>query len=549
MKKVTLLFALLVCSKVLIATDPLYEIWFVAPDVDPNYQGPIFLNLYAGSIGTPVQISMPANPNFPVQNFTLNSFAFQSINLTPWINMIENSPMNQVNPRGIYIRSTYPISAYYEIRGGNIFNTEIIPLKGPGALGTSFYTPFQRQISNFDNARASIDIVATQDNTSITITPTSPLNQHPSNIPFTFQLNRGQTYSFRASSSAGGFHPNGTYISSTKPIAVTVADDLLNAGLIYGGNCQDLVADQIVPICNYGLTHVVRRGLLTAPAPERVYVIASENGTIINFNGTTPFPPVAAGIGMSFNITNPINSIVSNKPISVFQITGNGCEVAGNLVPPYEKATLKNVMFMSRSNETFILVITTQNGNQSGFTLTGNNTNIPINANSFAPVPGTNNLVSASITLTGNLASNTPYRLSNAGTFQAAILHGIATGSGCVYGNFANYPNCFPFAELTSENNSDLIPVENATEYNSFEIDNDPIRVISHQDMLNIAVDQNVFTALTVIISDPMGRIIAKEDLKSENQELDIHMYPSGVYYYSIFDSQGVQKAGKFYKN
>ena len=51
---------------------------------------------------------------FSYEAINLNANDAQSINITEWIDIIENKPVNQVINYGLYIKSTAPITAYYE---------------------------------------------------------------------------------------------------------------------------------------------------------------------------------------------------------------------------------------------------------------------------------------------------------------------------------------------------------------------------------------------------------------------------------------------------
>ena len=122
-------------------------------------------------------------------------------------------------------------------------NPEIFSLKGKNALGTSFFVPFQNKIENSSAYSplpySSFDIVATEDNTTVSITPKQNIVGHSANLTFNINLNRGQTYSARAASQGAVQHPTGSTVSSNKPIAITIKDDLLEGGTFFGGFCRD----------------------------------------------------------------------------------------------------------------------------------------------------------------------------------------------------------------------------------------------------------------------------------------------------------------------
>jgi hypothetical protein len=72
-------------------------------------------------------------------------------------------------------------------------------------------------------------VVATEDETIITINPTVPFVGIGTGS-FSITLNRGETYVFSASSSTANGKPMGTTITSNKPIAITTKD--MNRGSI-----------------------------------------------------------------------------------------------------------------------------------------------------------------------------------------------------------------------------------------------------------------------------------------------------------------------------
>ena len=120
--------------------------------------------------------------------------------------------------KGIKISSTSLIQAYYEVNPSNNLNPDIYALKGANALGTAFYVPFQNYLNNgYTQSPAGFDIVATEDNTTIEITPRKPIVGHPQNVTFTITLDAGETWSGRATSTSASQHPFGTCLLYTSP--------------------------------------------------------------------------------------------------------------------------------------------------------------------------------------------------------------------------------------------------------------------------------------------------------------------------------------------
>jgi len=106
--------------------------------------------------------------------FTVSARSTVSIDASPWIDQLENKPGGFVLNKGVHITSNNLITVYYD--EDEFWNQDIFALKGKNALGYEFYTPFNNV---WDNGSynplpySSIDIVATEDNTEILITPTS----------------------------------------------------------------------------------------------------------------------------------------------------------------------------------------------------------------------------------------------------------------------------------------------------------------------------------------------------------------------------------------
>src|SRR5690606_15503907 len=160
--------------------------WFAAPEVSHSISAgvldrPIYLRLTTYGQPATVTISQPAAGGMPVQTIAIAANSTQSVDLTPWINFIECQPPNTVLNYGLKVTSTAPVSAYYDVVSGGggaaINNPEAFVLKGRSALGTDFLIPSQNYIHNVQQTAyvptpySSFDIIATENNTSVTITP------------------------------------------------------------------------------------------------------------------------------------------------------------------------------------------------------------------------------------------------------------------------------------------------------------------------------------------------------------------------------------------
>lgn len=413
-------------------TDTLF--WFAAPEVTQTHgDRPIYLRITAISQAD-VVISQPANPAFVPILQSIPAGSTATVDLTTWIDQIENKPANQALNYGIKISATAAVTAYYEVSTSCACNPEIFALKGSNALGNSFYTPFQTFTDN-GAGYSAFDIVATEDNTNVTILPAKDITGHPAGMAFTIVLNAGQTWSGTAVSQLPAQHPAGSLITSNKPIAVTVKDDSVHDP--FGNNCADLTGDQLIPNTLIGKQYIVVKGFLNGA--DRAVILASQNNTDIFIDGN-PVPVATLNAGQTYirQISTPNTFIESSKPVYVMHFSGFGCEAGQPLLPPIQCTGSTIVGFTRSTNDFFGIILITRSGNQNGFSLNGNGA--LINPAAFTAVPGTGGQwVATNIDLSalvtpgqGNLISN------NMGKFHLGIING-SSGSGCRYGYFSDF--------------------------------------------------------------------------------------------------------------
>lgn len=419
--------------------------WFVAPEVcewnnPTNFDRPIKLVLSSPNLSpTNVTISQPANSAFtPIQQ-TIPAEGNVAVDLTNFITSIEDSPVNTVLNHGIHISSSQPVNAYYEVGIAGV-NPETYALKGRNAFGTEFVFPGQNEHFNGSTYQPTplnrMDIVATQDGTSVTITPKVAIDGHPANVPFSVQLNRGQTYCCAATGREAASHFQGTVVSSNLPIAITHTDDLLD----HGG--QDLVGDQIVPVSTIGKEYIAIKGSLNSNA-DRVYITAVLDNTHLFVDGsTTATTTLSAGSTYALQFPSSGNTLylTSDQPVYAYQLTGIGGELGGALLPTILNTGSTLVSYRRETSSPKVLKfnITARAGTQNNFTLNGN-PNV-ITAGQFHPVDGTNgSWLYASVDIpTSVVATNSTAVIKNPAPFHLGIFEGASTG-GCSYGFFSDY--------------------------------------------------------------------------------------------------------------
>lgn len=459
------------------------EFWFVAPEITVGHGNapggePVYFRVSALDLNATVRIFQPANPAGMDTTFTVPARTTFSLDASPWINDLENRPGGIVLNKGVQITSTNLITVYYD--EDEYWNQDIFALKGANALGMEFYTPFQNVWDNptwyTPLAYSATDIVATEDNTVITITPTADLvGPYAAGIPFTITLNKGETFSCLAASQAAAGHLGGTHIVSNKPIAVTIKDDSVN-----GGVCADLIGDQTVPIVNasgsriVGYEYIVMRGKINisnpglvppdpdgVPTGERIFIMSTEPNTQVFIDGVLLTTLASPGQQAAYEISNNSTHVEGDKPIMVLHTSGFGCELGGAILPTIDGCTGSvEVSFTRSTDRSFYLNIMTIDGASNSFTMHyEDGSTFPIPGTWFEPVGTTgyvclkkDNKLFANNGF-GGVPQGEVVKITNSiSVFHLGLIEG-GTTTGCKYGYFSDY----------SEARGDVLVVESGS--------------------------------------------------------------------------------------
>ena len=413
--------------------------WFAAPEVSTSAgDSPIYLRFMTYQNASDITISLPANGGFAPINLSIPANSVDSINLTTFLTSIESPAADIVSNNGIKITATEKISAFYELKSSS--HKEIFSLKGNKSMGNNFYTPFQKFWNNSSTTPASfssIDIVATEDGTTVLLTPRTAVTGHVQDVTFTISLNEGQTYSARDMDVNAATSLAGSIISSDKPIAVT-----LFSGSLSNGGCTSAMGDQITPEIYTGKKYIVNTGTSNN---DRVYILATQNGTTVNIdNSGTTSTLINWGETFETSLTDAINYISTNKPVYVWHTSGYGCELSGTQVPNLYCAGTYNTAFTRSSSDSIGLVLYTRTGFEGQFALNGNGALVP--AGAFSDVPGTSGAYKSAIIYynTADVPVNSYNEVTNAGDiFGLGVVSG-SNGNGSAYSylsEFNSYPS------------------------------------------------------------------------------------------------------------
>lgn len=415
--------------------------WFAAPWVTPSHAGntPVVFRISTFNVATTVRVYQPAgtyDSTFVVPPNSLNSHFLSSI-----INTLESKPADNALNYGIKIEADTLITVVYEVVTATGNNPETFSLKGQNALGTEFVCPFQTTWTNGSYApiqpKSMICIVATENNTTVWITPKATVVGHPANITYSVVLQAGQTYTVENVSQATNTPGNnlaGTIVVSDKKIAVTVSDDSVTNS---GGGCRDMLGDQIVPVDVVGKEYIVNRGNMFSNSQEGMYIVATENFTTVTITTALGVTTQLLNKGDTYKyiltITEPRAYVAADKNVYCFQASGFGCEVGAALLPPINCAGSNQVSFTRTNTQTFILNLLCPTSAINNFVLNGSTTLVPGSA--FAPVPGTGGLWSgAQITFnTTDIPAGTSNFLTNSTDFFGLGVINGGAGTGCYY--------------------------------------------------------------------------------------------------------------------
>ncbi len=421
------------------------EFWLAPPDItdlhNPPGGEPIYLVLMSSDVASSVTVTIdqPANGSFTPIVVTLPANDSSRVNLTPFKASLETRPTNTITPTGLHIVATAPIGAYYEI--ANTSNGDMLTLKGPDALGQEFYIPLQKNLA-FGNdssypaphqAFASFDIVASQNNTVVSIYSPVPVDGYAALQVFTVNLNRGQAYSGGYTGtnwSVPSMHPSGAVVLADKPVGVSIKDDSVHNP---SGACTDLLSDQLVPVSALGMDYIAVKGALNSTGNEGVVVMAARNNTQIFLNGaaapaTTLFAGEYYSVSMDYLAAGPDNAVYihASQPVYAAHISGIGCEMGMALLPRLDVGGSQRVDFVRDDTQTFYLMLVSPAAAVNAFTLTGAGT-AAIDPAAFLPVPGTGGAwMAARIQYdTTQVPVDTAFHVSNsAGYFALGVLSG-----------------------------------------------------------------------------------------------------------------------------
>jgi len=336
----------------------------------------------------------------------------------------ENSGSETVQNKGVLIESQDSINVF--ISSFQNFTHDLAQLLPVSSLGSSYRVDSYQGLPNFNNLHKSeLLIVATEDGTQVRITPSvNTLGGRPAGVPFTVDLNTGQTYQVQAATDA--LDLTGTVVEATalsgncRPFVVLGGSMCATVP----GSCSacDAIFEQLVPRSAWGTRYftVPVQGI----AGTTYRILADENNTTITIGGGAPFTLNAGQRHEVNGNTTPV-CIQANKPVSVAQLL-EGYSCAGNgdpslvLLAPAARMSTRALLHTPNSaqlNQHSLSVVIPASG-LGQLTLNGT----VVNPSLFQPYPGCVDRMHARFPVTAGV-----HRLQSPSGFQA-YMFGLGYG-------------------------------------------------------------------------------------------------------------------------
>ena len=210
----------------------------------------------------------------------------------------------EVEKKAIHVRSDKAISLYG--MSNRTASTDAFLAFPTATLGNSYRVASYIPANPLDSSAA---VVATQDGTTVTITPTAAVLANPANTPISVTLNRGETYQILSKSDL-----TGSTVTSNLPIVVVSGATCVNIPV--GWPACDMLMEQMIPTSSWG-TRFFMAPLASRSGGTRYRILADQAGTAVTINGSV-VATLGAGEFHELNDTQAL-SVQTSKPALVVQ--------------------------------------------------------------------------------------------------------------------------------------------------------------------------------------------------------------------------------------
>ena len=238
-----------------------------------------------------------------------------------------------VEDKGIHVTSNAEVTVYGLNRVQ--FTTDAYLGLPVDALGTDYINLGYKNV-NIVNA-TQFGIVAAENGTVATITPTETTDGHTAGVPYTINLNQGQTYLLRNTDAAPA-DLSGSLVTSTKPIALFGGHQCAN--IPPDAIACDHIVEQLPATTTWG-ERFVSVPLETRLNGDTFRILASQDGTTVQLNGAT-IATLNRG-QIHEQIIEGSAQITANNPILVMQYSNSSTfdgvtsDPFQMMIPPFEQ--------------------------------------------------------------------------------------------------------------------------------------------------------------------------------------------------------------------
>ncbi|RYU91453.1 PKD domain-containing protein [Mucilaginibacter terrigena] len=223
-------------------------------------------------------------------------------------------------PKGIHITAEKKIAVYAHIYAQNVSGATL--LLPTNVLGQDYISINYSQASNADKDHPAYSIfcvIATEDNTTIEITPSQALKSgQRANVPYLIQMSKGDVYQAMSLGdlSRSKIRSISTNGGECKKIAVFSGASKIGIGCTAGNFSSDNLFQQVYPKIAWG------KNFVTVPLQDRHFdiyrIYSSEPNTHVTIDGVPQNPAYLESDNLQIVATKPV-VIRSDKPIQVAQ--------------------------------------------------------------------------------------------------------------------------------------------------------------------------------------------------------------------------------------
>lgn len=358
------------------------EFWLVFNTNNDNFE--VALSLFiTGDVATNGQVEFPDGSS---QSFSVTPGSVSTVEVpSSFLSTLQDG----IESNGIRITAGEEVTVY----GLNqkTFTTDAFLALPVDILGTQYMVISYNSLGSSISTASMLSVVATEDNTQVTIVPSVSLSGRPAGVPYNLTLNQGETYQLLATVASADL--TGSTINSDKPVAVfsghTCGNVPPNTGF-----CDHMV-EQVPPMSSLGQSFVTIP-LATRDAGDVFRVMATKDATEVSIVGTGGYNEaftLNSGQFMELSIpSNTYTRITATEAVLVAQYSKG--QASDNvisdpfmmLIPPFEQfQNSYTVTTPATGFNRHFINLAVQNSQISNITLDG----ALLPSSAFTPIPET----------------------------------------------------------------------------------------------------------------------------------------------------------------